>query len=75
MTKKWIVRISAVAAVVYAAMVPLATSGYGYMGYYGYDNNASFLYWNDTIYYANKDLRQGSQSGTSVRGKGPGQGK
>ena len=75
MTKKYMIIISCVIGLLYAVLVPFARNGYGYMGYFGYMNPPSFWYFGDAQYYANKDLKQGSRSGTRVRGGGPGRGK
>jgi hypothetical protein len=75
MTNKWIIGLSILIIIIYTIFVPFASNGYGYMGYYGYYSNPSLFYWNDTHYYHNKDLKQGSRTGPSVRGGGPGRGK
>ncbi len=74
-TKKSIIIASIVIGIIYLVMVPFASNGYGYMGYYGYYNGPSGLYWNDTYYYYEKSNRSGSVSGTHSRSGGPGQGK
>ncbi|WP_338519797.1 hypothetical protein [Alteromonas gracilis] len=74
-TKKSIKIAGIIVAILYVVMIPFAANGYGYMGYFGYYNSPSFLYWNDTHYYYEKSNRAGSVSGPNLRGGGPGRGK
>ena len=60
---------------VYYALIPTASRGYGYMGYYGYHRGPSFWYWGGPNTYYDRNNRSGSVNGPSVRGGGPGSGK
>lgn len=75
MTKKWIIGVSIAIAIIYILITPMARAGFGYMGYYGYHSDPSFLYWNSSQYYYDKSARSGSVKGASSRSGGPGRGK
>lgn len=74
-TSKTIFNFSLIIFMLCIVLFIIARNGYGYMGYYGYHEGPTFLYWNDTNYYYEKSARSGSVSGTNSRGGGPGQGK
>ena len=56
----------------YMYLIPLASNGYGYMGYRGYHHGHSYWYWGGPNTYYNRNVRSGSVSGANVRGGGPG---
>jgi hypothetical protein len=60
---------------IYLALLPLASNGYGYMGYNGYYRGPSFWYWGGPTTYHEPSNRGGSVSGTDQLGGGPGSGK
>lgn len=60
--------------IIYISLLPSASNGYGYTGYYGYHRGPSFWYFGGASTYHNRNLRSNS-SGTSFRGGGPGSGK
>lgn len=66
---------SLILGVIFFSLMPAASRGYGYMGYYGYHRGPSFWYFGGPSTYYNKDIRGGSVSGSRVRGGGPGSGK
>lgn len=74
-SKKAIIIAAAVLGIIYLALIPAAANGYGYMGYRGYGYGPSFWYWGGPSIYHGRNVRNGSTSGSNVRGGGPGSGK
>lgn len=64
-----------VLGIIYLVLLPVASNGYGYMGYGGYYRGPSFWYWDGPEVYHDRSTRSGSVSGTSRLGGGPGSGK
>jgi hypothetical protein len=53
-----------VITVVYIAMLPLSSYGYGYAGYGGYHHGPSFWYWGGARdHYVGTSVREGSLGG------------
>jgi len=75
-TKKTILILSAVCGITYFSLLSSASNGYGYMGHNGYQSGPSFFFWGSgpTIYH-DRNVRNGSVSGSGMRGGGPGSGK
>ena len=74
-TKKAVLAAAAICGILFFALMSLASNGYGYMGYHGYYSGASFLYWGGPTIYHDREVRNGSVSGSGMRGGGPGSGK
>lgn len=74
-TGKAVFIVSGLLGLIYVALMPVASNGYGYMGYYGYHRGPSFGYLGGPSIYYDRDVRSGSINGTGVRGGGPGSGK
>lgn len=74
-TKKYVLLWALVLGIIYIYLIPLASNGYGYMGYHGYHRGPSFWYWGDADIYYDRNARNGSVSGPNSRGGGPGSGK
>lgn len=74
-TGKYMLILAVVLGVAYLYLIPYASAGYGYMGYYGYHRGPSFWYWGGPHTYYDRNVRGGSVSGAGVRGGGPGSGK
>ncbi len=74
-TKQAMLIASVVLGIVYFSLMSPASRGYGYMGYYGYHRGPSFWYFGGPSMYYDRNIRRGSVSGSSVRGRGPGSGK
>lgn len=74
-TVKAVLISSALLGVIYIALFPAASSGYGYMGHNGYHHGPSFWYFGGPRTYYGSDVRSGSVGGARVRGGGPGSGK
>ncbi len=60
---------------IYLFLIPLASNGYGYMGYRGYHRGPSFWYFGGPSMYYDRNVRRGSVSGSRFRGGGPASGK
>ena len=74
-TRKAVLTTAAILGVLYLAFLPLASNGYGYMGYHGYHHSPSFFYWGGPNIYYDRSIRNGSRSGPNTLGGGPGSGK
>ena len=74
-TKKYMLIWAVALGFIYIYLIPLASNGYGYMGYRGYHHGHSYWYWGGPNTYYDRNARSGSVSGSSVRGGGPGSGK
>ncbi len=75
-TTKTIALISVLLLVVYGLLFVPARSGWGYMGYQGYNSGPSFFYWGGVnTYYDRPSARSGSRGGTSHDGGGTARGK
>ncbi len=74
-TGKTVLITSVILGIIYVALMSTAANGYGYMGYYGYHRGPSFWYFGGPSTYYDRNIRQGSISGSRVRGGGPGSGK
>ena len=57
--------------VVYSSLIRPANQGYGNMGYRGYYRSPGWN-WNGVSVYHDREVRRGSISGSSFRGRGPG---
>jgi len=74
-TAKYVLLWAFILGGIYMYLFPLASNGYGYMGYYGYHRGPSFWYWGGPSTYHDRNVRNGSVSGSGIRGGGPGSGK
>ncbi|MDX8384039.1 MAG: hypothetical protein R8M45_08155 [Ghiorsea sp.] len=74
-TKKAVIGAAAICVILFLALTSLASHGYGYMGYSGYQSGPSFFYWGGPTIHHGRDVRNGSVSGSNMRGGGPGSGK
>jgi hypothetical protein len=74
-TSKAVWASSIILGVIYLALLPLASNGYGYTGYRGYHGGPSFWYFGGPTTYHEPSNRNGSISGTNRIGGGPGSGK
>ena len=76
MNYTFLIAMTVILGVIYFALMPMASNGYGYMGYYGFRSSPSVFYnrGGTGIFYG-RDMRSGSVGGPSVRGGGPSSGK
>ncbi len=74
-SKKALIGVAAVLAIIYFSLFSMATNGYGYMGYHGYNSGPSFWYWGGTRSYYDRSFRSNRLNASSTRGGGPGSGK
>ncbi len=72
---KLVLIIAGVLALGYLFLMLPARSGYGYMGYNGFYHHPGFGFWGGPGIYQERNIRQGSNSGPSGPGGGPGAGK
>lgn len=64
-----------VLGLLYAGLFYVSEQGWGYMGYYGYNNNPSFFYWGRPSIYLGRNVRAGSLAGPGHTGGGTRPGK
>lgn len=74
-TKRLVIILVVIVALLLIFSAYYSGRGFGYYGYRGVYNGASYLYWNDTKYYRDKSVRNGSRGNNGIRGGGPGRGK